>query len=257
MFKGTFNIIGTKIEACDYNYVIEHIQKNISENKTLLITPLASHTLVFAKQNKNLTDVIDSFDMRLPDSQWIRYAIHFLYGVTLKERVYGPELMLRICRMATDKKYPVYFYGTTTNTLSLLISNLKDYYCGIRITGAAPSQFRELTDGEKKTLVEDIVKSQAKILFIGLGSPLQEESAVWLKKMVPKPIIIVTVGAAFDFIAKTKPQAPNWMGRMGLEWLFRLISEPQRLWRRYLVGGTLFLFYVLKQKISYSISVIK
>mgnify|MGYP000541037108 CR=1 FL=1 len=235
IFKGKFKIIENKITACDYGFVLKKTEQAIKNKKSLLISPIASHTLVRAKYNKNLKKILDGFDYLVPDSQWVRWSLDWLYGIKLPDRVYGPELMLRICALSEKKSYKIFLYGTTLKTLTFLKINLKKKFPKLKIVGLEPSKFRELTKNEWQYLVDKIIKSKIDIIFIGLGSPLQEVFSYKLNILLKKRKIfkvIIPVGAAFDFISGIKRQAPKWMGNWGLEWFFRLINEPI-LWKRY------------------------
>ncbi|MGB9743637.1 MAG: WecB/TagA/CpsF family glycosyltransferase [Brevinematia bacterium] len=152
--------------------------------------------------------------------------------------------------MSTKKAYKIFLYGTTEKTLQLLKENLLKKFPKLKIVLTEPSKFRELTNDEWIKLVEKIKTTKPDIIFIGLGSPLQEIFSYrldqWLKKENQRKIII-PVGAAFDFISGIKKQAPKWMGEWGLEWLWRLINEP-RLIKRYFIYGLLFLIDFNKTK---------
>jgi exopolysaccharide biosynthesis WecB/TagA/CpsF family protein len=250
IFKGKFKIIENKITACDYEFVLKKIEEAVKNKKSLLISPIASHTLVRAKYNKNLKKILDGFEYLVPDSQWVRWSLDWLYGVKLPNRVYGPELMLRICALSEKEFYKIFLYGTTFKTLSLLEINLKKKFPKLKITGLEPSKFRELTKREWQELVDKIIKSKSEIIFIGLGSPLQEIFSYKLNNLLKRRKVfkvIIPVGAAFDFISGVKKQAPKWMGDWGLEWFFRLINETH-LYNRYLIYGIIFLIFMLAQK---------
>jgi len=250
IFKGKFKIIENKITACDYEFVLKKIEEAVKNKKSLLISPIASHTLVRAKYNKNLKKILDGFEYLVPDSQWVRWSLDWLYGVKLPNRVYGPELMLRICALSEKESYKIFLYGTTFKTLSLLEINLKKKFPKLKITGLEPSKFRELTKREWQELVDKIIKSKSEIIFIGLGSPLQEIFSYKLNNLLKRRKVfkvIIPVGAAFDFISGVKKQAPKWMGDWGLEWFFRLINETH-LYNRYLIYGIIFLIFMLAQK---------
>jgi exopolysaccharide biosynthesis WecB/TagA/CpsF family protein len=253
IFKGKFKIIENKITACNYEFVLKKIEEAVKNKKSLLISPIASHTLVRAKYNKNLKEILDGFNHLVPDSQWVRWSLDWLYGVKLPDRVYGPELMLRICALSEKESYKIFLYGTTFKTLSLLRINLKKKFPKLKITVLEPSKFRELTKREWQELVDKIIKSKADIIFVGLGSPLQEIFSYKLNNLLKRRKVfkvIIPVGAAFDFISGAKKQAPKWMGDWGLEWLFRLVNEPIRLFTRYLFFNLFFIALIFKQKIS-------
>lgn len=250
VYQGKYKIIDNLITACDYDFLLKKIEESINKNKKLLISPIASHTLVKAHFDKNLHKVLDKFDYLVPDSQWVKRSISFLYGKEkgLKERVYGPELMLKVCRMAEKIKHKVFFYGNTEAVLKKLKNKLRLLFPKLKAVGYEKSKFRELTKKEKKDL-STIINSNTDVVFISLGSPRQEIFSYELSKLVKKPLIIIPVGAAFDFISENKIQAPKWMRKGGLEWFFRLLKEPKRLFSRYLVYGFLFIYLIFLQRI--------
>lgn len=252
MMLGKYKVLQNEIAACDYEYILSEIKKSVGKYD-LLISPIASHTLVLANYNKKLKSILDHFDYLVPDSQWLRYSLFFLYGKRLKERVYGPKLTLKICETAQMQNYRLFFYGTTEQTLLKLKERIRTLYPQAKIVGSIPSEFRLLSSREKKIILNKVRESYADILFIGLGSPLQEIFSYelsLLNKNSGRSLIIIPVGAAFDFISGNKRQAPVRMQEFGLEWLFRFTQEPKRLWKRYLLYGLLFIVLVVWQKVK-------
>jgi N-acetylglucosaminyldiphosphoundecaprenol N-acetyl-beta-D-mannosaminyltransferase len=226
IFKGKYSILGVKYAACDYDFLLAQIEKSIRVKKNLLIFPAASHPVVEALFNKEEKAALVKIDYVVPDSQWVRHSLGFLYGAWLPDRVYGPELTLRICRLAEKKGYKIYL---------------------LREPGKTPLKLsKKLGRLFPKTKVANTPAS-ADIIFVGMGSPQQEIYATThLKK---EKVVVIPVGAAFAFISGEKKQAPLWMRNTGFEWLFRFIKEPRRLWRRYLVYGPIFVFLILYQKL--------
>ena len=176
----------------------------------------------------------------------MRWALNGLYQTGLGDRVYGPTLMLRLCDRAAQTKLPIYLYGSRPEVLEALQNRLQKKFPALVIAGTKPSQFRQISDVEQDTVLKSIRDSGARIVFVGLGCPRQEIWAYEVRDRLGIPAI--AVGAAFDFHAGLLPQAPTWMQRSGLEWLFRLIQEPKRLWQRYLVFNSL---YVLGFNLQY------
>ncbi len=251
--KGKHNLLGSNISACDYEYVLKVIKERSQQKRNLLIFPAASHPLTQAFSNKSLRNVLKKYDYIVPDSQWVRWSIKFLYGVSLKDRVYGPTLFKKVCKLSEKKRYKVFLYGTTRQTLGLLVKNLKKKYPKIKLFSRAPPNFADLGKNEKEKLISEIQKCKADILFIGLGSPAQiffAHNLIFRQPAIIKPLVIIPVGAAFDFVSGVKPQAPKWMQDWGLEWFYRLVNEPRRLVKRYLVYGTAFALLVIAQKLS-------
>jgi N-acetylglucosaminyldiphosphoundecaprenol N-acetyl-beta-D-mannosaminyltransferase len=183
---------------------------------------------------------LNHFDLLVPDGQPVRWVLNWLHNTKLRDRVYGPNLALKICVRAVAEGQPVYFYGSTPEVLVALKESLTTKVPGLVIAGMEASKFRKLTVGEKSEVVQRIRSSGASLVFAGLGCPKQEVFAYEFCRALSMPI--VAVGAAFPFLAKLMPQAPHWMQNAGLEWLFRLTLEPKRLWRRYVYLNPAYVF---------------
>ncbi len=254
MFIGKFDVLGLNISVCDHDFISEEIRKSINNKKKFLIAPLASQTFVLAYQDIKIRTLLNKYNYLFSDSIWVKRAINFLYSLGSKGRIRGSNLVLRICDIAQKNKYRLFLYGTTQETLTALKLRLKTLYPKLQIVDALPSKFRQLSLFEKRKLIDRIDQSNTDILLIALGSPLQEIFAFELlyeKPLLHKPIAVIPVGAAFDFISGIKPQAPKWIQESGLEWLFRLFCEPKRLWKRYFIFGPHFIFLILIQKYSF------
>src|SRR6185312_3750395 len=157
---------------------------------------------------------------------------------------YGPELMRRLCAAAAEQGVPIYLYGGTEEVVRRLSNRLLEWFPKLKIAGAESPPFRPLTPQEDAEAVRRINDSGARLLFLGIGSPKQEVFAFAHRDKIRA--VQLCVGAAFDFHAGVKKMAPAWMQRRGLEWLFRLTQEPGRLWKRYLVANTTFLYLFAK-----------
>jgi exopolysaccharide biosynthesis WecB/TagA/CpsF family protein len=182
--------------------------------------------------------------MITPDGQPVRWALNLLHQTGLNDRVYGPELTLKVCGLAAAQGVGVYFYGSTPEVISALQTNLATRFPGLHIAGAEAPPFRALTATEKADTVARINRSGAGIVFIGLGCPKQDYFAHEHRHSIKA--VQVCVGAAFDFHAGTQKMAPPWMQKRGLEWLFRFLKEPRRLWRRYAVTNSIYLLLLAK-----------
>jgi N-acetylglucosaminyldiphosphoundecaprenol N-acetyl-beta-D-mannosaminyltransferase len=193
---------------------------------------------------------LNRFDLLAPDGQPVRWALNLLHGEKLPDRVYGPNLTLRLCARAAAEGIPVYFYGSSGEVLAALRRALESKCPGLRIAGMEASKFRRLSPDEKVELVNRIRLSGAGITFVGLGCPRQEVFAFEFRDLLRMPIL--SVGAAFPFLAGMVPQAPLWMQDAGLEWLFRLATEPRRLWRRYVYLNPAYIFLVALQALRVS-----
>nr|NIN51763.1 WecB/TagA/CpsF family glycosyltransferase [Nitrososphaeria archaeon]NIQ32261.1 WecB/TagA/CpsF family glycosyltransferase [Nitrososphaeria archaeon] len=168
---------------------------------------------------------------------------------SIAERVYGPNLMLQACEMAETSGFSVFLYGGRAQTLDKLKTNLLKRFPSLSIAGAYSPPFRSLTPDEEIRIITMINKASPDILFVGLGAPKQEK---WMARHCDRLNVPVTlgVGAAFDFLSGEKRQASIWMQRRGLEWLYRLLNEPTRLWKRYLLYNPLFVTLFLGQLIG-------
>jgi N-acetylglucosaminyldiphosphoundecaprenol N-acetyl-beta-D-mannosaminyltransferase len=170
-----------------------------------------------------------------------------LLGKKDQTRVYGPTLTLSLVAACEEQNLPVGFYGGASDILSGLSENLKQKFPRLKVNYLFSPPFRELTEEEDAQIVKAINDSGARVLFIGLGCPKQEYWMIAHREKIHA--VMLGVGAAFDFIAGKKSQAPSWMQRVGLEWLYRLLQEPRRLGRRYLYHNPRFVFLILRQLI--------
>ena len=212
------------------------------------VTALAVHGLIEGYNNPELKKQINSIDMVVPDGQPVRWAMNWFHNSGLKDRVYGPTLTLNILYQAELRKIPVYFYGSKQSTLDLLRSSLLKQFPALQIVGMQADRFRDSTEEEKAYDRNLITNSGAKFVFVGRGCPRQEKWVAENKEHIPA--VLIAVGAAFDFHAGTVKQAPAWIQNIGLEWLFRLLQEPKRLWKRYFMTNSLFLFLFFKASLK-------
>ncbi len=217
------------------------------------VTALAAHGLIEGYRNTELKQQINSIDLIVPDGQPVRWAMNWFYKTQLKDRVYGPTLTLHVLQAAAEKNIPVFFYGSQQLTLNKLSKNLQEKFPQLQIAGIQPDRFRESTDEEKELDRQKIIASGARLVFVGRGCPRQERWVAENKDFLPA--VLLAVGAAFDFHAGTVKQAPAWIQKSGLEWLYRLVQEPGRLWKRYLTTNSyfLYLFFVNALKKSFKV----
>ncbi len=229
---GKRNILGILIDAVDYDSAVDTIFRAAREHHGAAVSALAVHGLVTGALDREQKFRLNHFDLLVPDGQPVRWVLNWRYRAGLPDRVYGPNLTLKVCSRAAKEGIPLYFYGGTPRILSGLRKSLQSKFPGIVIAGMEPSKFRKLTPEEKDQVAQRVRSSGASILFVGLGCPRQEVFAYEFRMSLSMPVL--AVGAAFPFLAGMLPQAPAWMQDAGLEWLFRLTCEPRRLWRRYL-----------------------
>jgi N-acetylglucosaminyldiphosphoundecaprenol N-acetyl-beta-D-mannosaminyltransferase len=247
---GKRNVLGILIDAVDSEQAVHVILQAARDRRAAAVSALAVHGLMTGVLDREQKFRLNRFDLLVPDGQPVRWVLNWLYGARLSDRVYGPNLTRRLCERAAAEGLPVYFYGSTPETLAALRQSLESEYPGMAIAGMEPSKFRCLTPSEKQELAARIRSSGASLLFVGLGCPRQEVFAYEFRDSLDMPVL--AVGAAFPFLAGLTPQAPRWMQDRGLEWLFRLASEPRRLWRRYLYLNPAYAFLVAVQALGIS-----
>jgi len=236
------NILGTRVSPTSYkkvaNQVVEWAQK--AESRAICIANV--HVLMEAYDSREFAKEMDTADLVTPDGMPLVWMLR-LKGVKGQTRVYGPTLMLHVIEMAAREKFPVGFYGANDQTLQKLIMRLNKRYPDLQVAYAFSPPFHPLDEQESDKIYQDISASGTRILFVGLGCPKQEK---WMAEQHGKiPAVMLGVGAAFDFLAGTKSQAPAWMQGIGLEWFFRLIHEPRRLAKRYLYNNPRFILLAL------------
>lgn len=246
--KGKKNIIGVLIDAVDYEGATERIIAAAGSRKPLAVSALAVHGVMTGFQDSEHRGRLNRMDLVVPDGQPVRWALDLLHRTHLPDRVYGPNLTLNVCREAEQEGLSIYLYGSTEAVLTRLVESLRRQFPRLSIAGAQPSKFRRLTGAEKSEVVANIKASGAHITLVGLGCPRQEVWAYEYREALSMPIL--AVGAAFDFHSGMKKQAPRWMQDHGLEWVFRLVSEPRRLWRRYLLLNPLYMALVAAQRLG-------
>ncbi|HVH89024.1 MAG TPA: WecB/TagA/CpsF family glycosyltransferase [Terriglobales bacterium] len=228
---GKHNLLGILVDAVDYEAAVLRIVDAAAARRGAAVSALAVHGVMTGVLDPTHRYRLNRFDLIVPDGQPVRWAINLMYGTRLEERVYGPELTLRVCARAEEEQAPVFFYGSTQPVLERMRHNLLRRFPKLQIAGMESSKFRRLTPPEADALSTRIRQSGATIVFAGLGCPRQETWAYEFRDRISMPIL--AVGAAFPFIAGELRQAPSRLQRIGMEWFFRLCMEPKRLWRRY------------------------
>lgn len=200
------------------------------------------HGVMEAQRDPAFREVLNAADLNVPDGTPLVW-LGRLRGHDLKRRVYGPELMLKFLQQ-TGAKYRHFFYGGAEGVPEKLVERLREAVTGLQMAGTYSPPFRELTAEEEKGIVQRIRAAAPDIVWVGLSTPKQERWMHRFRDRLGVPVLI-GVGAAFDIHAGWVPQAPAWMRENGLEWFYRLLSEPKRLWRRYLILGPQFVVLVL------------
>jgi N-acetylglucosaminyldiphosphoundecaprenol N-acetyl-beta-D-mannosaminyltransferase len=246
-FRMMFTVLGVRVNAVQIPEVVEQMERWICErNGYHFIAVTGMHGVTEGQHEPYFKQVLNSADLVVPDGMplvWLGRR----QGYALQRRVYGPELMQTFCR-TTGSKYRHFFYGGLTGVATLLAQTLqKDF--GTDVAGTYSPPFRPLSKEEDEEILAQINAARPDVLWVGLSTPKQERWMYEHRRKLRVPVA-VGVGAAFDLNSGRTPQAPRWMREHGLEWSFRLCQEPRRLWRRYLVYGSEFVWKVAWELLS-------
>ncbi|HPH06128.1 MAG TPA: WecB/TagA/CpsF family glycosyltransferase [Methylotenera sp.] len=238
------SILGSHIDALEWGDAISTICTWAKNRESRYVAICNVHSVVTALQEPQHKQVINSADMATCDGMPITWMLRKL-GFPQQQRINGPDLMWKYCEKAEKSGQKVFFYGSTDENLVLLKTRLLVAFPALQIAGMYSPPFRDLTVDEDAEVVKRLNDSGAGVVFVGLGCPRQE---LWMQLHRGKiNAVMIGVGAAFNYHAGTIQRAPLWMQNAGLEWLHRLAADPRRLWKRYLVTNTLFIFAATAQ----------
>jgi len=244
MGRTRVNVLGVLIDALGWDEAIDRLLEWGGKRESRYVAICNVHVVVSAARDDAYRKIIDGADMATPDGAPVAWMLRQL-GFAGQPRISGPDLMWLLCKRCAAEKLPVYFYGSTKETLSALGEQLRQAFPSLMAVGLESPPFRELSAEEDAAVIQRINASGAGIVFVGLGCPKQERWMAEHRRRINA--VMIGVGAAFDFHAGTVKRAPKWMQDNGLEWLHRLASEPRRLWKRYLVTNTLFVLGAARQ----------
>ena len=243
------NVLGVGISALNMDLACRVLEDWLDRRRGRgYVCVVNVHSVVECQRDPALRTILNQSLLSTPDGMPLVWVAH-RRGFRHVGRVYGPDLMLTLCERSVQKGYRHYFYGGARGVPERLAARLQARFPGLQVVGTCSPPFRPLTPEEDREVVRQINEADPDIVWVGLGAPKQER---WMAEHVRKlkAPLLIGVGAAFDFHAGLKPQAPRWMQERGLEWLFRLLTEPRRLWRRYLVCIPWFLAAIAAQEIG-------
>lgn len=243
----SYPLFWPKYAHVDYQTATEIIVNKARKRISFGVSALAVHGLMTSLNEPELKKAISKIEMIVPDGQPVRWALNSFYHLRMQDRVYGPTLTLHVLERANQMGFKLFLYGSTKETLEKFCQYITSRFPNIDIVGVHPDRFREATEKEDMEDIQKINDSKANVVLVGRGCPRQE---IWVANHLGSiDAVMMAVGAAFDFHAGTLPQAPEWMQKMGLEWFFRLLTEPRRLWKRYLITNSQFIFKFLYYKL--------
>jgi N-acetylglucosaminyldiphosphoundecaprenol N-acetyl-beta-D-mannosaminyltransferase len=238
------------VDATSYRHATGQVLDWAAAGESRYVCVATVNNLIEGCDDPGYNALMEAADLVTPDGMPLVWALRLL-GVPDASRVYGPDLTPLVCEEAARRGVPVGFYGGQDDVLDDLAASLTTRYPGLRIAYRWSPPFRPLTTEEEARVADDLVRSGTRVLFVGLGTPKQER---WMADHKGLPMVMLGVGAAFDFLSGRKRQAPRALQGLGLEWLYRLAHEPRRLWRRYLYRNprfvALFAAQLLRQRQS-------
>jgi N-acetylglucosaminyldiphosphoundecaprenol N-acetyl-beta-D-mannosaminyltransferase len=241
------SILGVNVAVSSYDETVEKCVRWGEERRSHALFFANVHVIMEAFDDPTFRQRLNNADMVNPDGMPLVWALRAL-GEVGAERVYGPDATIAVLAAAEEAGLSVGFYGGSPTALDSLTRNARLRHPNLKIVFSESPPFRALTAEEDNAVVDRMTASELQLLFVGLGCPKQE---VWITDHLGKvPAVMLGVGAAFDFLAGTRPQAPHWMRRNGLEWVFRLASEPQRLAKRYFKHNPRFIGLILMQVLA-------
>lgn len=238
------SVLGARVDATSYEDASQRVVRWAGEGRSAYVCVAATHLIMEAHDSAALRQDVNSADLVTPDGRPLVWVLKVL-GVKDASQVRGTDLMTHVVERAARENVPIGLYGGTPESLEALVRVLETRYPGLQVACRISPPFRPLTPEEDAAVTQEITASGARILFVGIGCPKQERWMVAHKGRIPA--VMVGVGAAFDFHAGSVRQAPRWMQETGLEWAFRLMMDPRRLWKRYAKQNPRFVWLSLLQ----------
>lgn len=240
-----FRFLDMLIDNLTMDETLQRIETIIERRIPTQHVVLNASKVVMARRDQKLAEIINHCGLVNADGQSVVWAARWL-GMPLKERVAGIDLMLKLIELAAQNRYRIYFFGAKEEVVTKVVEHFKNRYPELIVAGYRNGYFSE---GENVKIAEEIRRAKPDILFVGFSSPKKEQ---WLAENMNRCAVpfCMGVGGSFDVVAGAARRAPKWMQHAGLEWFYRFIQEPRRMWRRYLIGNTIFVYYTIMEKIK-------
>ena len=239
------NVLGVGINATTLELAVRKMASWIDSSARKYVNVCTVHTVMECYSNPALRTMINNSGMSTSDGMPLVWLCRY-QGHREATRVYGPDFMMAFCAYSLSSGYRHFFYGGADGIASKLAAELEERYPGLQVAGTYSPPFRKVGEIENTEIIERINATRPDVVWVGLGTPKQD---FWVAQHRPflNAAVLVAVGAAFDFLTDRVPQAPQWMQKTGLEWLFRLAMEPRRLAYRYLIYNPLFVIHTICQ----------
>jgi N-acetylglucosaminyldiphosphoundecaprenol N-acetyl-beta-D-mannosaminyltransferase len=247
-----YSVFGLNYSITNYREASDLIIRHACVRNSFTVAALPVHGLIESYKYERYRKVANNIDMVVPDGFPIIWALNRMYNLNLKERICGMDLTLHVLEKASKLSLKVFLYGSYETTIQKFSEFINKRYPGVTICGTHPDRFRESTPEEDLLDIETINKSGAQIVLVGRGCPRQE---YWIDAHKNKiNAAMMAIGGAFDVHSQTIKRAPKWMRDRGLEWFYRLMAEPGRMWKRYLFTNSLYIFLMAKYNLGRMIS---
>jgi len=243
-----FPVLAVGISAVHPGAVVERVLAMVAARERGYINVCTVHTMLECVDDRRMAAIINDSTMAVPDGMPLVWLGRRAFPGAGVRRCYGPDLMLAVCEAGLQTGMRHCLYGGAPDVLELLEQNLKAKFPGLDVVERISPPFRDMTKSEKQYIANRINAARPDVVWVGLGTPKQD---LWMGEFRGKleAPVLIAVGAAFNFHAGRLAQAPPWMQRAGLEWLYRLLREPRRLWRRYLIGNQRFIWLLLRHRL--------
>lgn len=238
------DVLGVQVSNAEPDEVVDCVMNWAVAGRPAIAAFMPVHGLIEGRRPAR-RDAMNQFDIVACDGQPVRWAMNKLHKAKIVERSYGPTMMARVCERSGKEGVGIYLYGSSPQVIETLCRVLPERFDGLQIVGAESPPYRVLTPAEEAEVIDRVNASGAGVMFIGIGCPKQEDFAFKHREQIRA--VQMCVGAAFDFHAGALQMAPRWMQDRGLEWLYRLIKEPRRLFKRYVTTNSTFVFLLLRR----------
>ncbi|MCF2146314.1 WecB/TagA/CpsF family glycosyltransferase [Desmonostoc muscorum LEGE 12446] len=240
----TQKIVNSPVNVLKFDEQIGIILQWAKNFESMVVCVANVHMLIEAYRQPSFARILENADLVTPDGMPLVWMLQLL-GAKNQNRVAGLDILLELCRLAPQQNISIYFVGSETRVLEQMRQKLKVQFPDLKIAGMEPLPFRPLTPGENDALIKNINQSRAGLVFVALGCPKQE---YWMAQNKGKiKAVMIGLGGAFPMYAGIHKRAPLWLQKLGLEWAYRLIQEPKRLWKRYCTTNGIFIYLALKQ----------
>ncbi|MGA0557760.1 WecB/TagA/CpsF family glycosyltransferase [Larkinella sp. VNQ87] len=245
--NGKAKVISLNLSLGSYRYFQDQIIDAAKTRQTGTVCFANVHMIIESKFNAAIAAAVNNADLVLPDGVPLLWGMQWLYGIK-QDRAAGLDMLPDLLEKASANNIPVFFFGSTPEVLQRSVEVCREKYPALTIAGTLSPPFRPLTPQEDEQVIEQIKQSGAGLVFVSLGCPKQE---LWMARMKDRiPSILLGIGGALPILAGDIKRSPVWMQRAGLEWLFRLMQEPRRLFKRYAVTNSLYTWYLVKQLVK-------